>query len=127
MGLFSEAIGAFQQAASGAKGTEREVDCMITAGLCQVELGAYEKAIEFFRAGLGAAALNAASALALHYEIGSAYESLGEKEKALEYFTKVHRSDPGYREVAAALERLQNGGGNPSAPPPMNKGKVGYV
>lgn len=127
MGLFAEAIGAFQQAMAGCKGTQRELECMITAGLCRVELGDHQRAIELFQAGLGAAALTAEAALALHYEIGSAYEALGEKEKAIEFFSKVHRSAPDYRQVAATLKRLESGGENPTSASPMNKGKVGYV
>lgn len=127
MGLFAEAISAFEQARAGCKGTKRELDCLITAGLCRVELGEHREAIELFKAGLGAAALGADSALALHYEIACSYEALGEKEKALEFFSKVHRSAPNYREVAAALERLQDGGDNPKPHSSVKKGKVGYV
>ncbi|HLV60549.1 MAG TPA: tetratricopeptide repeat protein [Fredinandcohnia sp.] len=126
MGLFAEAIGAFQQAIEGCRGTRREVDCLTTAGLCHLELGQPEEAIRWFKAGLGAAGVTADAAIALHYEIGSAYEGLGKREEALEYFTKVHRADPNYREVASALERLQDGGAGP-ANSPVNKGKVGYV
>lgn len=127
MGLFSEAIGAFQQAMAGSQGTQRELDCLITSGLCWLELGQPRDALKSFLAGLGAAALTAESAIALHYEIGAVYETLGEKEKALEFFGRVHRADPGYREVAAALERLQDGGDDPKDPSSVNKGKVGYV
>jgi len=127
MGLYTEAIGAFQQAMLGCKGTQREVDCMITAGLCHADMGDHAAAIEWFRSGLGAAAVTAESALALHYEIGVSYEALGEREKAVEHFSRVHRADPGYRDVAAALERLRNDGDNPSQPSSLNKGKVGYV
>lgn len=127
MGLFQEAIEAFQQAMLGCKGTQREVDCMITAGLCKADLGDHRGAIEWYLAGLGAAAVTPESALALHYEIGVSYEALGERDKALEHFAKVHRANPNYREVAVAVERLRKGEENAARPSPVNKGKVGYV
>ena len=127
MGLFQEAIEAFQQAMLGCKGTRREVDCMITAGLCKADLGDHRGAIEWYLAGLGAAGVTPESALALHYEIGVSYEALGERDKALEHYTKVYRTNPNYREVAAAIGRLRKGEDNATRPSPVNKGKVGYV
>jgi tetratricopeptide (TPR) repeat protein len=90
-------------------------------------MGDHAAAIEWFRSGLGAAAVTAESALALHYEIGVSYEALGEREKAIEHFSRVHRANPGYRDVTAALERLGKGGDNSPQPSSVNKGKVGYV
>src|SRR5690606_13103705 len=47
-------------------------------------------------------------AKALNYEIGAAYQQLGDQKAALTYFTRVYRNDPKYRDVAASVEALRN-------------------
>lgn len=121
MGLLEDAISQFDQARAGSVGTQRELDCWITAGLCHAEMGSHEAAIDSFRSGLGAAAITAESALALHFEIGRSFEALGDATQALDHYGRVQRANSGYPGVAEALARLGQGAAE------LKTGKVGYV
>lgn len=108
MGLIDDAISEFEQALKGAVGKKKEIECLSMIGLARMEKGEYAEAIKAFTRGLGSDLVTADVAKALNYEIGAAYQQLGDQKAALTYFTRVYRNDPKYRDVAASVEALRN-------------------
>jgi len=114
MGLYDEAIREF---ALVREAPGRAVQCFLMIGLCHVERGKLTEAVEQFKAGLYVENINEREALALYFELGAAYEGLGDAREALYYFEKVHKRDPGFRDVERRIEALRRG-----APPPRPNG-----
>lgn len=112
MGLFGEAIQAFQKVLS-VRG--REVQCHLMIGLCQREQGNHSEAINQFKTGLYADRITPAEKFGLFYEIGVAYEALQDPQEALYYFEMVLKKDPRYRDVAARVEALKAAGASASS------------
>ncbi len=44
---------------------------------------------------------------AIYYEIGSAFEATGEREKAVGYFEQLYAGNVDYRDVSRRLQNLQ--------------------
>jgi tetratricopeptide (TPR) repeat protein len=110
MDLLDEAIREFQVAASltgSADGTPRHFHCCNMLGHCFVQKGMPQAAITWFKKGLDAPGRNAEESKALQYELGSAYEQMGDLTKAVGAFTEVYGVDVGYRDIAERLDSLQ--------------------
>ena len=110
MDLLDEAIREFQVAASltgSADGTPRYFHCCNMLGHCFVQKGVPQAAVTWFKKGLAAPGRNAEESKALEYELGSAYEQMGDLKSAISAFTDVYGIDVGYRDIAERLERLQ--------------------
>jgi hypothetical protein len=52
--------------------------------------------------------LEAESATALHYELGSAFEAANNKAEALKHFLQVYGSNIDYRDVAERIKALKS-------------------
>jgi len=50
--------------------------------------------------------ISAHEAMALRYDMGTAYAQIGEPERALECFGAIFRTDPSYRDVAQRIDEL---------------------
>jgi hypothetical protein len=61
----------------------------------------------WFKKGLGAPGHTEDEYQALRYELGMAYEQMGDLERAIEVFSEVYGTDVNYRGVAARLRDLQ--------------------
>jgi len=109
MGLYDEAIKAFDKVTGGSR--TREVQARMMIGLCHREQGNLSEAVHQFKAGLHAAAITDRERQTLYYEIGTTYESLGDPREALYYFEMVVKRDPNFLDVAARLERLRGARG----------------
>ncbi len=46
----------------------------------------------------------------MHYDLGLAFQGAGDRDGALSQFQKVAEIDPGYRDAAAKVKELQQGG-----------------
>jgi pilus assembly protein FimV len=114
MGLLDDAIHEFEVALKG-KGRKKELDGLTMIGLCLMEKGDPQGAIEAYRRALRSDLLKPEVARAIHYDLASAYVARGEPEHALHYLQKVLRADPRYRDARAFADRL--GGGPGRAPP----------
>jgi tetratricopeptide (TPR) repeat protein len=114
MGLLDDAIGEFHTALAGHQ-PRREADILTMIGLCQALKGEHREAVQAYRRALHSEYLTGEAAKALHYELGSAHEALGEGAVALWYFQKIAKVDPRYRDVRARVERLGGGPGQPPA------------
>jgi tetratricopeptide (TPR) repeat protein len=103
MGLVTEAIGEFEQAA---RDPHRECMCYAMIGLIYLEQNQLERSAESYVRALGAQSKTVEQEMNLYYDLGTVYEMKGQKADALYYFQKIARRDPGYRDVADRLNAL---------------------
>jgi tetratricopeptide (TPR) repeat protein len=110
MDLLDEAIQEYQTAATLSKpgdGTPRYLQCCNMLGHCFLQKNLPRAAVPWFRKGLESPGHSADEYLALRYELGSAYEQMGDINRALDVFTEVYGENVSYREVAEKLRALQ--------------------
>lgn len=110
MDLIDEAIQEFQTAAGLVKpgdGTSRFLQCCNLLGHCFMQKGISEAAVIWFKKGLSAPGHSEDEYQALRYELGAAYEQLGDYKQAREFYTEVYGVDVSYREVADKLSQLK--------------------
>jgi tetratricopeptide (TPR) repeat protein len=149
MGLMEDALNEFAVAREGCVGKKREVDCLTMIGLLQAQKGDAGASVGTFKQALASEHATGEVAKAIGFELGLAYEAIGEQGKALYHYQRVAALDPNFREVSGNVERLAattspvpdplppSGGKGPSgAPPPgampaaagaARPRKVGYV
>jgi tetratricopeptide (TPR) repeat protein len=110
MDLLDEAIKEFQ-AAAGLTGpgdnTPRFFQCCNMLGHCFMLKGLPQAAVLWFKKGLDVPGRGAEEYKALQYELGSAYEQMGDVTRAVGAFTEVYGVDVAYRDVADRLQGLQ--------------------
>jgi tetratricopeptide (TPR) repeat protein len=109
MDLVDEAIQEYQTAAGLAKpndGTSRFLQCCNMLGHCFMQKGMPRAAIIWFKKGLDAPGQSDDEYQALRYELGAAYEQLGDNDSALKVYTEVYGADVSYREVGEKLRKL---------------------
>jgi tetratricopeptide (TPR) repeat protein len=110
MDLIDEAIQEFQTAAGLVKagdGTSRFLQCCNLLGHCFMQKGMPEAAVIWFKKGLSAPGHSEDEYQALRYELGAAYEQLGDFKQARDFYTEVYGVDVSYREVADKLSQLK--------------------
>jgi tetratricopeptide (TPR) repeat protein len=110
MDLIDEAIQEFQTAANRVKpgdGTSRFLQCCNLLGHCFMQKGMPEAAVIWFKKGLSAPGHSEDEYQALRYELGTAYEQLGDFKQARDAYTEVYGVDVSYREVADKLTQLK--------------------
>jgi pilus assembly protein FimV len=93
-------------ARQGCLGKKKEVDCLTMMGLLQGMKGDHQAAVDAFKQALGNEQADAEAQKALHFEIGSSWEAMGNGGKALFHFQKVAKSEAKYRDVSTIVERL---------------------
>ncbi|MFN7131967.1 MAG: tetratricopeptide repeat protein, partial [Myxococcales bacterium] len=108
MGLIDDAIGEFEQALKGAAGKKKEIECLSMIGIARIEKGEFGEAIKAYKRGLASEMVTAEAAKALNFEIGAAYEKLGDLKGALTHFSRVLKNDPKYRDVSNIVENLRS-------------------
>ncbi len=86
-------------------------------GLCQIARGDTSEAISSFKKGLYVENRTELEEISLYYDLGFAYEKLGDIKEAIFYLEKVKKRDPGYREVAEKLSALMTPEAAPTAKP----------
>ncbi|HEV2914127.1 MAG TPA: tetratricopeptide repeat protein [Pyrinomonadaceae bacterium] len=110
MEMLDEAVEEFQIAAGLAApsdGTPRYLQCCNLLGHCLMKKGMPRVAAIWFRKGLEAPGHTEDEYQALRYDLGNAYEQMGELGRAIETFTEVYGINVGYRGVAAKLNELK--------------------
>ncbi len=110
MDLIDEAIQEFQAAAGLARpgdGTSRYFQCCNMLGHCFVQKAMPRAAVIWFRKALESPGHAEEEYTALRYELGSVYEQMGDRHRALNMFTEVYGINVSYRDVAAKLKSLQ--------------------
>jgi tetratricopeptide (TPR) repeat protein len=122
MGLLDDAVGEFQAALAS---PARRVDSLHMLGLCTLALGCAKEAVQHLDAALDTPDIGEEQALATRFELGSAYESLGEIEKARGAWQAVAAMDPGFCEVELRLAAL--GEATRESPEPAEEGYESFV
>lgn len=104
MGMLAEAIAEFEHTTPFA---QYEVNACTMLGLCHLEMGHTEEALIAFRRGLGSPQITPQEATALRYEVGLAYESMGQIVDALKFYEKTYEMDASFRDVAQRLKEAK--------------------
>jgi tetratricopeptide (TPR) repeat protein len=122
MDLFEEALEEFQTALSlvaPGDGTPRYLQCCNLLGHCFLQKGVPQLAVTWFNKGLNAPGTSEDERQALRFDLGAAYEEVGDLERAIEVFTEVYGINVSYRGVNERLRVLQAraGGSNGKAAP----------
>ncbi len=111
MGLLEDAIKEFQTALGFVgKGdeTRRLFQCSNLLGFCFMEKQMPNLAVMWYKRALDETKnLTGDEKQALWYELGNAYETGGDRVKAIEYFEQIYARDVSYRDVARRLQSLQ--------------------
>ena len=110
MDLLDEAIREFQTAVTVAKakdGTPRFLQCCNLLGHCFLQKGLPKAAVSWFKKGLEAPGHSEDEYQALRYELGAAFEQMGDIRHAIDTFSEVYSIDVSYRGVAEKLQDLQ--------------------
>ncbi|MCH9650371.1 MAG: tetratricopeptide repeat protein [Deltaproteobacteria bacterium] len=100
MGLLDEAIGEFQVAA---KADHLMPTCCSMLGICFLDKGLPELAIKWYTRGLAAPAASEEDSLALLYDLGDVYLSMGDLENSKKTFVEVYGINSNYRDIVAKL------------------------
>jgi tetratricopeptide (TPR) repeat protein len=110
MELLDEAVAEFQVAAgmsSPRDGTARYLQCCNMLGHCFMRKEMPRIAVIWFKKGLEAPGHTEDEYQALRYDLGTAYEQMGDLDKAIDVFTEVYGIDISYRGVGEKLRELQ--------------------
>jgi tetratricopeptide (TPR) repeat protein len=110
MDLLDEAIMEFQTAASltiPTDGTSRYLQCCNMLGHCFMRKDLPRAAVLWFKKGLDAPGQGEEEYKALRYELGAAYEHMGDLSRASDLFTEVYGMDVAYRGVGERLQELE--------------------
>jgi len=111
MGLLDEAIGELQKVCQAVERGHAFPQLMQTytwLAQCFLDKGVPEAAIRWYEQALKIPNIDAESATALHYELGSSFELANNKPEALKHFTQVYGSNIDYRDVAERIKALKS-------------------
>jgi tetratricopeptide (TPR) repeat protein len=109
MGLLDDAVSEFNMTNEG---EPKFIQSRYMLGLCFLEKSDFETAITEIQNALGYSySFGEASEerLGMHYDLGLAFQGVGNNASALEQFQKVYNLDPTYREVETKVHELQQG------------------
>ncbi len=104
MGLLDEAIGELQKACQSVERGHAFSQIMQT----YTWLAQCFAAIRWYDKALTVPSIDGDTRVALHYELGAAYETSGDKPSALKHFTQVYGSNIDYRDVAERIKALKS-------------------
>ncbi|MGC4122291.1 MAG: tetratricopeptide repeat protein [Myxococcales bacterium] len=116
MGLIDDAIGEFEQAASAAAGKKKELEALAMVGTCRLERDELADAAEAFQRALALPQVTPDTAKAVQFDLGLVFEKMGKLGEALAQLRKVQKTDPDFRQVGEALDRLVAAGAVEPAP-----------
>ena len=111
MGLLDEAVEQFQRAASVSAADAsptRPLQCCNMLGHCFTQKGLPRAAALWFERGLRLPDLSDDERQALRYELATAYEQMGDIDRAIDTFSEIYGLDVSYRGVAERLRDLQS-------------------
>jgi tetratricopeptide (TPR) repeat protein len=111
MGLLDEAIGELQKVCQAVDRGHPFAQVMQTytwLAQCFLDKGVPEAAIRWYERALKLPDMDDDTSMALHYELGSAYETAANKPAALNHFMEVYGSNIDYRDVAERIKALKS-------------------
>ncbi len=110
MGLLDEAIGELQkvcQAVDRGHAFPQLMQTYTWLAQCFLDKGVPEVAIRWYEKALKMPSLDQETRTALHYELGSSFESAGNNPAALSNFLEVYGSNIDYRDVGERIKALR--------------------
>jgi tetratricopeptide (TPR) repeat protein len=111
MGLLDEAISELQkvcQAVDHGHAFPQLMQTYTWLAQCFLDKGVPEAAIRWYEQALRLSDIDGDTRTALHYELASAYEAVGNKPAALNHFMEVYGSNIDYRDVAQRIKALKS-------------------
>lgn len=105
MGLIDEAIGEFQLAS---KDPKRSVECASMLGLCFLEKGMPQLAIKWYRKGIEMPEITEEEHVGLLYDLGSAWQEVGDTDNAQKAFLEVYGMNSNYRDIVSRIKQLED-------------------
>jgi tetratricopeptide (TPR) repeat protein len=111
MGLLDEAIGELQKACQSfdhGKPFPQIMQTYTWLAQCFLEKGVPEAAVRWYDKALKVPGIDGETRVALHYELASAYETVGDRPSALHHFMDVYGSNIDYRDVAERIKALKS-------------------
>jgi pilus assembly protein FimV len=105
MGLIDEAIGEFQLAS---KDPRRAVECASMLGLCFLEKGMPQLAIKWYRKGLEMPEISEEEHVGLLYDLGAAYQEVGDTENAQKSFMEIYGMNSNYRDIVSRIKQVDD-------------------
>lgn len=103
MGLIDDAIAEFKRAMGD---SARAIQCHQMLGLCYLAKGQTHEAVHQYKLGLYAEGIQESEQLSLYYDLGQAYERLGDRPEALYYYQRIIKRASGYRDVDQRIAAL---------------------
>jgi len=111
MGLLDEAIAELQKVCSAVERGHpfnQLIQTYTWLAQCFLDKGVPEAAVRWFEKALAIPGLEDESRLAIHYDLGSAYEAARDNAAALRHFTEVYGTNIDYRGVAERIQALKS-------------------
>jgi pilus assembly protein FimV len=105
MGLIDEAIAEFQLSS---KDPKRAVECASMLGLCFLEKGMPQLAIKWYRKGLEMPEISEEEHIGLLFDLGAAYQEVGDTDNAQKAFMEVYGMNSTYRDVLGRIKQVQD-------------------
>jgi tetratricopeptide (TPR) repeat protein len=105
MALYTEAIKEFQIAS---RSEQLQIKSIEMIGHCFIQQNNPRLAVKQLKRGLEITNMANADNLGVHYNLGLAYEMLGEQEKAREHFEEVYIVDISFRDVAEKMKKFSS-------------------
>ena len=112
MGLHDAAINEFQRLAQD---PHYEVFALTMIGECHEAKGSLGDAVAFYKRALNRPSVADGEATALYYQLGSAFQALGDRNEAIYFFEKVAKREAGFRDVRRRLDEARGHGAAPVA------------
>jgi len=103
MGMIDDAIQSLERAAKSAR---QRFEAASLLGRLHMDRGERSRALDWFERAAEAPAPTADAGRALLYDLADVLEAIGESGRALAVFGELDADGPGYRDVAARIERL---------------------
>ena len=103
MGMLDEAVSEFLLAS---KDPAKALDCASMLGLCFMEKGSYDKAIDLFNDGLQIPGHDPEEYMGLKFDMATACELKDDIASARSLVDSIAREDPTFRDAADRLQRL---------------------
>ncbi|RIK96078.1 MAG: hypothetical protein DCC71_22715 [Proteobacteria bacterium] len=104
MGLYEDAIGEFRYALGS---SERRLDALHMMGVCALDVARPADAVGHLEQALASPDVPPGREVALRYDLGRAYEALGDRERAFDAFGRVVDLEPDFQDVAQRIEALR--------------------
>jgi hypothetical protein len=111
MGLLDEAIGELQktcQSIDHGRPFSQTMQAYTWLAQCFLDKGVPEAAARWYDKALNVPGIDGETRTALHYELGSAFETAGDRLSALKHFMNVYGSNIDYRDVAERIKALKS-------------------